>query len=65
MEVHSASEFVVKVHEWEASLDPDCHDVLLGSEFMLGQYWGLAVYSKCDRQSLFCLYGQPTGFWVV
>ena len=43
MEVHSASEFVVKVHEWEASLDPDCHDVLLGSEFMLGQYWGLAV----------------------
>ena len=23
-------------------MDPDCRDVLLGSEFMLGQCWGLA-----------------------
>ena len=42
MEVRSASEFVVKVHEWKDSLDPDARDVILESEFMLEQYWSIA-----------------------
>ncbi|CAL1129875.1 unnamed protein product, partial [Cladocopium goreaui] len=42
MEVRSAPEFVVQVHEWEASLDPDARDIILGNGFMLEQYWSLA-----------------------
>lgn len=42
MEVRSAPEFVVKVHEWKDSLDPDARDVILENEFMLEQYWSIA-----------------------
>ena len=42
MEVGSASEFVEKVHEWEAALDGKIKTAILSNEFMLEQYWGLA-----------------------
>eukprot|EP00435_Cladocopium_sp_Y103_P066429 s1306_g28.t1 len=42
MEVRSASEFVVQVHEWASSLDEEVSEVLLMSSFMLEQYWSLA-----------------------
>eukprot|EP00435_Cladocopium_sp_Y103_P069356 s1247_g33.t1 len=42
MEVHTAPEFVVRVHEWSSSIPEDCRDALLGNGFMLEQYWSLA-----------------------
>ena len=42
MEVHSAGEFVVRVHEWSSSVPEDSRDALLMNGFMLEQYWSLA-----------------------
>eukprot|EP00435_Cladocopium_sp_Y103_P006567 s2945_g2.t1 len=42
MEVHSPSEFVVKVLEWSDQLPEDVRLPLLADQFMLEQFWSLA-----------------------
>eukprot|EP00435_Cladocopium_sp_Y103_P045646 s123_g13.t1 len=48
MEVHSAAEFVIKVHEWSSSLSDEINDVLLPNSFMLEQYWKILKKSDSD-----------------
>lgn len=58
MEARSVSEFVVKVHEWEASLDAEITDDLLRSSFMLKRCECLASsVEKAFFESTVCRLG--------
>eukprot|EP00435_Cladocopium_sp_Y103_P002058 s5775_g1.t1 len=59
MEVRSASEFVIKVHDWSSTLEEDVRDTLLGSQFMLEQYWSIA---SSVEKAFFASTAQQLGF---
>ena len=59
MEARSASEFVIKVHEWSSTLEVEVMDALLQNQFMLEQYW--CVASSIER-AFFASTAQQLGF---